>query len=259
MNLRKNFIISVLIQFTLPLQLGIFLLSKNKSLDILLIISFVLSCIYNYFLCIDIEKNNDYKNLERRTCYLQQFNENIKDENKEYENIIECYEQYLDNKLSLDVYKNSHDKFIDNQELTIKTGCPSLDSLLRFKYLIGKKYDMNINYHINLVGNSIIDAVDLCLIVGNLLDNAIYYNKEYGHKDIELYIDNRKKLKIVIENKAKNISKEILNNAFVKGFSTKGKEGDGMGLYIVKTIVENYFGNVYIEYSHNLIKFIIEI
>lgn len=144
------------------MKLDIFLLIKNKSLDSLLIIYFVLSCIYNYFLCTYIKNNNDYKNLKRRTCYLQQFNKNIKEENKEYEKIIECYEQYLDNNLSLDVYKNSDDKFINNQELTIKTGCPSLHSLLRFKHLIVQKYDMNINYLINLVGNSIINTVDLC-------------------------------------------------------------------------------------------------
>ena len=41
-----------------------------------------------------------------------------------------------------------------------------------------------------------------------------------------------------------SIPKEIIDNIFKEGFTTKGDKGDGMGLAIVKEIVENFSGTV---------------
>ena len=58
------------------------------------------------------------------------------------------------------------------------------------------------------------------------------------------FAEDLKNIRINISNNGDIIPKEIINNIFKEGFSTKGTHGDGMGLTIVKEIVETFNGSI---------------
>lgn len=91
-----------------------------------------------------------------------------------------------------------------------------------------------------------IKITHLSRILGNLLDNAIE-GAEKAKTDnkkvfLRLYGDNSG-IYIDIKNPG-NINPEVLEKIFEPGVTTKEGEGRGMGLYVVKDIVDMYNGKV---------------
>lgn len=77
---------------------------------------------------------------------------------------------------------------------------------------------------------------ELVEIIGILIDNAVEY--ESGKtKKIYFQVKEESKLYILCRNVAEYVPIDTINNFFIKGFSTKGKER-GIGLYNVKRIME---------------------
>ena len=62
-----------------------------------------------------------------------------------------------------------------------------------------------------------------------------------------------------MENSVGYIPPSVMSKIFCKGFTTKGQYGDGMCLYIVKSIVDSYKGTVRLSNENNFFKFIIEL
>jgi len=52
------------------------------------------------------------------------------------------------------------------------------------------------------------------------------------------------KVKLLIADTGSGIAPEMLNTMFEPFFSTKGEKGTGLGLWIVKGIVENHSGSI---------------
>lgn len=106
---------------------------------------------------------------------------------------------------------------------------------------------------------------DFVRVIGNLLNNAIYELQKVPLENRVLHLESAKiddKTVVEIFNKGTIIPKEILENIFQSGYTTKGQDGDGMGLHIVKTIVEGkYFGSIRVESNEEIggTKFIITV
>lgn len=83
------------------------------------------------------------------------------------------------------------------------------------------------------------DIIDLCRILGILLDNAIEAAKEYEVGKIKVGFINKPKVKtIVIINSCKD-DLPLIYKLYEQGFSTKGK-GRGLGLSNLKEIMDAY-------------------
>jgi sensor histidine kinase regulating citrate/malate metabolism len=83
-------------------------------------------------------------------------------------------------------------------------------------------------------------------VLGNLIDNAIYaLQKKVGDRYIliELFED-LKKYGFRVINNGPEIPGELLEKIFDVGFSTKGQDGEGMGLAIVKKIIGDVGGSI---------------
>lgn len=85
----------------------------------------------------------------------------------------------------------------------------------------------------------------------NIIQNAIIHSE---CKNIKIYgeesnINNKKFYKICIENDGKEIDKEILKSIFNPGIKSSKSKGSGLGLYIVKTLVESYGGKIKLHSS----------
>ncbi|WP_319004988.1 sensor histidine kinase [Mesobacillus jeotgali] len=87
---------------------------------------------------------------------------------------------------------------------------------------------------------------DIITVLGNLIENAFEaYSPQDKDKIVECFLQgDESHLMIMVRDKGKGISAEDRNNIFTYGFSTKAKEGRGIGLALVKQIVETQGGKV---------------
>ena len=86
---------------------------------------------------------------------------------------------------------------------------------------------------------------ELLQVLLNILNNAIdaYISQELEEKSIEVSTEEKEKLLIiVIKDRAGGISPENIKKIFEPYFSTKGRNGTGLGLYMSQMIIEKQFG-----------------
>jgi len=91
--------------------------------------------------------------------------------------------------------------------------------------------------------------VDMTVVLGNLLDNAIRAVKEADRKELKINLKYKKgRLILQIENSYKNIAKSQGKLQTTK----KEKQGHGIGLDSVREVSERYNGIIQIDYENNL-------
>lgn len=103
------------------------------------------------------------------------------------------------------------------------------------KISINKYFDLNINTYIN----------ELVQVVLNILNNAIDAHNEKKVQDpfVLIYVkDIGHEVFIYIEDNAGGIKEDNMLHLFEPYFSTKGKNGTGLGLYMSQMIIEKQFG-----------------
>ncbi|MDO4536223.1 MAG: ATP-binding protein [Clostridium perfringens] len=104
-----------------------------------------------------------------------------------------------------------------------------------------------------------IDSYDIITILGNLIENAFEACEHCDAGKVEVALnEDSMSINIKVRDNGEKIKKEIINELFKEGKSTKG-EGRGTGLYLVKNRVELYNGDIKIVESNNEKKFEITI
>lgn len=157
---------------------------------------------------------------------------------------------YLDEINSAKEYINGISKNYRHSENIIYTDNPALTALLNSKRKIAENHNIDFDFAIKCDIRDInIPSWDLCSIIGNLLENsieAVVSNK--NNKNIGLEIkEEDKKHKIYVYNNGSKISTKEQNLIFKEGYTTKGSKSRGYGLQIVKTLVEQYKGEIEIK------------
>jgi PAS domain S-box-containing protein len=113
-----------------------------------------------------------------------------------------------------------------------------------------KDIDINLNYHTNLL---YVQANDLIRnVFDNILINAVRHNE---NQKIEIEIDISESVfygqnfaKIEFKDNAKGIPNEMKNLIFRRGYSNRDAvKGLGLGLSLVKKIIEIYDGQIWVE------------
>ena len=92
---------------------------------------------------------------------------------------------------------------------------------------------------------------DMEELVGNLIENACKWGKE----KVKIRFENRgnNEVKILIEDDGPGLNQEQKNKVFTRGFRVDEQTpGSGLGLNIVKDIVEIYKGEIWLEKSSSL-------
>ncbi len=135
----------------------------------------------------------------------------------------------------------------------VKPEVIDLDKLLKEiidKYRVVRGRDITITYHAEC-GCSVLASELLRDVFDNLITNAIKHSTGPLTVDIEMtnaYDHGIKYCKVTVSDDGPGIPDDIkitLFNRFSRG-STKAK-GSGLGLYIVKSLVENFKGHVFVE------------
>lgn len=144
---------------------------------------------------------------------------------------------------ALECYLNELDVDLTTVDAVIKTGNVRIDAVLNSKLGVAKQHGIHVNAKAIVPRELPVSEVDLCIIIGNLLDNAIEAcekEKDPEKRFIRVYIDILKgQLYIYVSNSMTNeIRKQ--GNAYL----TTKKSGHGFGLMRVDKVVEKYAGYI---------------
>lgn len=138
-----------------------------------------------------------------------------------------------------------------NKELICYTGIIDVDALLNVKNQQATSKQINIEYAILKDRDINISTIDLCIILGNILDNAIE-NSE-NQTEIKLSLTTKKGFVCI---KSSNITKVLAINY---GSSSKHDpyQMHGYGLLKIKEIAEFYDGNMECRIENNVFEIVI--
>ena len=135
------------------------------------------------------------------------------------------------------------------------TGISSIDTVLSEKKRAATEKDICMELDISLSSLCDIDHTDICIILLNLIDNAI---------EACLKIENEqdKKIKIILKNVNSmvllKIENSIAQNINLKGNNTllettkSNKQSHGLGLKIANSVAEKYNGSLVIKSENNI-------
>jgi len=117
-------------------------------------------------------------------------------------------------------------------------------SLERYSYLLKEK---GINLKLNLRKICILADELLENVFSNLIENAIIHS---NCKNIEISVEEEgEEVVVTIRDDGKGIPKEIADRIFEWGVKGKGSKGSGLGLHLVKRIIEGYGGKILLKES----------
>lgn len=148
-------------------------------------------------------------------------------------------------------YTNTLTSSLAEKKQWSKTGNIAADSILNYKLNTATEKQIQINCHIACPEDLAVDPVDLTVILGNLLDNAIEAAEHMAesNRQISLHLTYDKgRLFLKIENTFDGTVKKQGN-----GFVSKKKDGQwcGLGLQNVQTAITKYNGTMDITHTEN--------
>ena len=131
--------------------------------------------------------------------------------------------------------------FKPNKKEEIKNICELVERGTNFALPRLKVADIELHYSCHKKIPILTYPNEFAQVVINLINNAIDALLENKIGDPNIYVDiheSKEHIEVSIEDNAGGIEEEIINRIFEPYFSTKGKNGTGLGLYMSKMIIE---------------------
>ncbi|MGO5107485.1 sensor histidine kinase [Clostridium sporogenes] len=153
---------------------------------------------------------------------------------------------------STEVYLKKITKSLESLNLKVNTGNPFADAVISEKYNISIDKNIDFKCNVKILADTKIDSFDLCVILGNALDNAIEACEKITDKSIKKYIHITSivnKSFIVFE--IKNSMEGYINKDYVLTDKIDNIN-HGLGLLNIESITNKYCGTTYIESSENM-------
>ena len=228
---------------TISLMFGFFAVAV-LALCIILLIMYAWKMKQHY-----ISLRESYENLEK-------LNSNLRAQRHDYLNHLQVVyglmemEEYEELKNYLQpVYKD-----MLKTGKALRTSKPAINALLKAKMdeAENKGIDVYIEVKSNLQ-NLHVEDWELCKVLSNLWDNAMTaLAQKNGEKKIELDItEDSDSYRFSVSNNGPMIPKEMRENIFKQGITTKNGEGHGMGLYIVSNVLKACRGTIELKSEEN--------
>lgn len=201
--------------------------------------------------------NFKYDMMKKSLEQMESLNNTLRAQRHDFMNHL----QIIYSLMEMEEYKEAQsyiDKvFNDIQKVNkvLKTSNPAVNALLQAKLLYAEKKDVNMEISVTSQFKDLnMPSWEFCRVLGNIIDNGIYALQEKANDRcllVELYED-IKMYRFRIKNNGPQVPENVKNKLFEAGFTTKGEDGQGMGLYIVKELVENYGGNISLYSDDNI-------
>ncbi len=131
---------------------------------------------------------------------------------------------------------------LTNVDTTVKTGRVMVDAVLNGKLNIAAQHSIPVNVKASIPEGTHVSDVDMCVIIGNLLDNAIEENDRLPIEDrfIRVYIGRKNtQLYLSFTNAA---GKKRRKSG--EGFESSKGADHGFGLHRVGSVVKKYGGMI---------------
>lgn len=134
-------------------------------------------------------------------------------------------------------YLDMLDDDLTNVETVIKTGNKMADAILNSKLSLAVQMHINVKAEAKIPVSLTVSELDLCIVISNLLDNAIDACMELSEE--------KRLIRVYMEMKGSYLYMSVSNTASgekKKSFKTSKGEGHGIGLVRVDRIIEKYSG-----------------
>ncbi|WP_081909967.1 sensor histidine kinase [Candidatus Izimaplasma bacterium HR1] len=138
-------------------------------------------------------------------------------------------------------YLNELEIDLDNVNQLVESGNINLDAILNSKLSLAIKNNIDINYTAKVPKTLTISDIDLCVLIGNLIDNAVEACekiKDNSSKFVRVYIGIFKKQLYI---SVANSTNEIIKKLDAEYISSK-RGNHGHGLKRINNIVNKYDG-----------------
>lgn len=145
---------------------------------------------------------------------------------------------------------------LENQSITLKYEKTNISELLRESIIIfeDKLESKSINLHLNVSEiTALIDSSYLEIIFNNLISNAIKFTNPNGNINITLSSENDSIIFMVQDDgigMSDSVGKHIFDK-FYQGDTSHSHEGNGLGLALVKKIVDIIGGDILVSSKEN--------
>lgn len=183
--------------------------------------------------------------IEKQVREIQNMYKQVRGWRHDYRNHIQNMKIQLaqGNYAELDSYLDSLADDLNTVDTVIKTGNVMADAILNSKLSIAEKLNIRLNVKANIPNNIPLSDVELCALLGNLLDNAAEACAKLPESErfMRIYIGCLKnQLYMSVQNSAGDVKK-------VAGryLSTKQSEGEhGYGIFRIDRVAKKYGGYV---------------
>ena len=140
-------------------------------------------------------------------------------------------------------YLNKLDEDLTTIDLVVKTGNTMADAILNSKISLAKSKGIKVKVDAHIPIKLKMSELDLCVILGNLFDNAIEANLPLPENErlIRVYMD-MKNTQLYISFTNFTASGKIAKEANL--FKTTKGDGHGFGLVSIDSIIENLDGYI---------------
>lgn len=231
---------------------------KNEAIYLITIMSIVAIGMTSHFILSEIYFKEKYdkemlESVKAKLMYQSKYYQ------EKFDTEIEIRKLYHDLKNYALYLENSNDKVtakklfepIKRYQIYVDTGDEFLDLLLSEKLECAIEKGIHVEFLLKLPKEQIMQSMDLCIIMGNAIDNAIEGAQD-NKREKECYIEIRGKERenfylIQIVNSTTKIV-EVLDNEFIKT-SKENKSMHGIGIISIKETLKKYNGQMTIEWK----------
>jgi len=163
----------------------------------------------------------------------------------DYRNHIQVLKSYADMGAIEDIkrYLDALDTDLNTVDMALKTGNKMTDIILNSKISLAKSKNITVIADAHVAVALTTAEIDLCIIIGNLFDNAI-------EASMELPVEERM-IRVYMDMKNTQLYMSFTNRTAVKKqhkengrFRTSKGRGHGYGLVRIDTIIERYQGYI---------------
>lgn len=196
-----------------------------------------------------IRTGHEFRLLQDTLARLENLNSTLRGQRHDFMNHL----QVVHSLIEMEEYQSAGEYIekvygdIQRVSKIMKTSVAAVNALLQAKLMACEKQGINMELEVRTqLKDLAIPSWELCRVLGNLIDNAIFALKEAkGEKSIriELYEDLKNYFFKVMDN-GEPVPENAITRIFEQGFTTKGEKGEGMGLTICKEIMENNGGSI---------------
>jgi len=256
-NISKIVLLSIFLNLIEVVFITLFIYYKNKNpymiegnfIIYVIAISIGINSIITGIIFYSLLFKKGSNNLIDTIKDLESFNKTLRTQRHDYLNHIQVIYSLMELE-EFDEARNYMEpvyKDIVRISKALKTSKPAVNALLQAKLQMAEKNEIEMELEIKSdLKHLNMEPWEFCRVIGNIIDNAIFALKLKPDNRYMLveFSEDVQNIKINISNNGYTIPKEIMDNIFEEGFTTKGNKGEGMGLAIVKEIIETFHGTV---------------